>query len=547
MSTKIVSSRIPQTRRDAIAELTKYTSRLREGHIIPPPKKDSVANTDFNLSFLLRREFSWKNPKWIPYTKAEGRLPVGSLYMLINQGWKVGVMCWVVVIQIYTNLGRVSLAEDAYRSIRNDTANETGTSPTSSKYNHRLILDAMLWLYAYTSNAMKFKQTWQYMVSLEMDFCGSCYAAAATLFQKCGLENQTKNILRYCIANEVTILGKMFVPFFSMVRSGDDVRKTCLMYTGLVKQSLGNDHISAVLLSITKGVVDREWNSNSESDLKDGIESVISVLLDHTSEVMVRSVELWIDSFQVCAGNKDAFNVLFDLLKSNHQTDIDTEDISAWHNILRACVKANCIPTAETSFSQIATPGPSAYSDLIGLYVNNKIFGKITQLWKSMSVEPNRLCYSLYIQACGDKCSSPSDLYLRLGELLFEQATDRDLPSGDLFMFAMMMRLYVKAGDARKARLLERLRVSTGTPKGKLYRTFFREVSPGPTPSSQFVWLPLSDEKEPSDEEMKQSEESQDDELPDDSDDLLTSEIMLRRARIRKLAWSSSQGSHSSD
>eukprot|EP01060_Flectonema_neradi_P015253 TRINITY_DN21915_c0_g1_i2.p1 TRINITY_DN21915_c0_g1~~TRINITY_DN21915_c0_g1_i2.p1 ORF type:complete len:546 (+),score=102.93 TRINITY_DN21915_c0_g1_i2:45-1682(+) len=539
---------VPQavTRGDAISEFTKYTNRLRDGHQIPPPSKNSVANTDFNIALVLRREFLWKHPRWIPYTKAEGRLPVGSLHMLSNQGWKVGVLCWAAVIQIFAELGKVRLAEDAYRNMIKGTGSDKRLLLTS-KHNHKIVLEAMLWLYTHSKQITKFKQTWQYMASLELDFCPSCYAAAATIFQRCGLEKQARNTLHFCIGRDIPLTGMFFAPFFRMVRSADDVRKIGLMYAGLVDAPLKAIHVSEALAAITELASNSEWSLEKETEFKKEIASVIEALSQHTSQAAVKDVEQWVGAFQSCAGNEQVFLVLFGLLQEHslHFGDPDPAETSSWHNILRACVRVNCIPTAELAFSRIANPGAAAYADLIGLYKTAKRIGRITQLWKSMEIEPNRLCYSLYIEACGDQCGSSNDLYVKLGELLFQQATDRNLSSGDLFMFAMMMRLYLKAGDARKARLLERHRINTGTPKGKHYQAFFRQVSPGPL--AQSVWIPISNEKEPTAEEISLSEQLQDDGLsddPNDIDDIDKSEITLRRERIRKLAWSTPTNRH---
>ncbi|KAJ9466202.1 hypothetical protein DIPPA_00829 [Diplonema papillatum] len=569
---------------------------LRDGYA-PPPPYGPAADQDQSLASALKREFLWRHPKWVPYTEAEERLPVGCLFALRAAGWHVGEHCWAAAIAIHNSMGNVKKAEQTFRAMQRD-ADITPTSTSFSK---------LLWAYALKGDRDKFKYTYQAAAGRGIALGPDVWAALMTLFQQLGLEDRVWDTFRYVVWKRKELRsGRVFAPLFFMAKAPPDVRRVLMLMRAFSRGVwIMKYHFSYALTAVV-GHTAKGGSAAAALGIRDAATAVADLFIAELgprelSERIVQDLRQWVLAFQHVAGDSSFFDELLaaysDVLSKNlpyvppaelshpHRRVTHpsapppgqcTLHGNAWINVLRFCVNIGATRNAEVAFSLLNEPKPSSYALLLSAYVADGSFAKVRALWTRMQdrgVHPNRTACSLFLQACGDRCSSSSDMFVLLAERVFQDAVDRGLHKGDVHMWAMLMRVYSKAGDARKARALERTRKYLNEPKGKLFAGYFRDVSPGPTPAASQVWEPLGlDEAQPPEATEGEEALEQEQEADPEAEPVHTVVLPLspwqqkfesegalavpyhseadsmaeRRTRVRKLAWTPPCASRSS-
>ena len=444
---------------------------------------------DKGLATVLVRQFLRVHPRWVPYTKAEDRLVLGCLLALLKQGWHVREYAWAAAVKIYGSVGLVDGAEQAFRMMVRDG----GVKPTS------ISLMALMGAYASKGKAEKMEAIWRYTAANSLDLSWQAYYHLGLFFALTNQRTQAWDTVRYVIAKGITLNPKLFAPTFRVAQSVSDLRRSVALMQAVDLPQFSSRHVSYAFEGLACACLASD--TRTPEDLTVQIAEAVALfktVMDADKRHVLHQAGTWVLGLCAVAGDVHYFESLLDACKKV-VTDLPSK---SFIRLLRTCVNAGSVLNTVKTFKLIPDPKASVFADVLGLYVKRKDFEGVTTVWGDMQargVQPSVLCYSLYLQACGDRAGSTDDRFVRLSEDLFARAIDRFRT--DLFLWAMQMRMYAKVSDARKARKLERLRNVVGAPKGKLYSSYFRMVSPGPTPAGRQRWEPLdaSDDRPPED------------------------------------------------
>ena len=435
---------------------------------------------DTYLGTVLSREFIMKEPVWRPHSKHEARLPVSFLHHAKKVGWNVDHLSWARAMDVYASLHKPDLAEQAFRLMIHQNITPCG-----------MVVAALMNAYALVGNLKAVRCAWRYAVANGIKLDHHVYRSLVYGFLRCGLKERAWDVVRYIIARGIYLDRRLASAYLQACGSVDELRKVVTVFRLCSKGPFGQRHYAASLEGITlHAVADSVSVEEYIADVKEVLEEWTQC--EDSAVQVLRELKTWRSGLKIASRDVHLFDALLALCKE--WTAFTTDNI--FISVMNVATH-KCIPNAVKALALIPTPKASAYAALLSAYTIKKDYDNVRELWLEMmsrDVVPNALCFALHIQACGDRAGSSDDAFSRTAEALFVQALETC--KDDLYLWAMQMRVFYLVADAAKARTLDRLRKTLSLPKGKLYASYFRSVSPGPTPFASQKWTALENEVE---------------------------------------------------
>eukprot|EP01062_Namystynia_karyoxenos_P023408 TRINITY_DN19041_c0_g1_i1.p1 TRINITY_DN19041_c0_g1~~TRINITY_DN19041_c0_g1_i1.p1 ORF type:complete len:599 (+),score=164.96 TRINITY_DN19041_c0_g1_i1:45-1799(+) len=456
---------------------------FRDGDI-PDPPAERWTQEDAKLAHLLLRELCWRRPLWAPHTAGEEKLPTGTVLGLRKRGWHVGERTWSAAIRVHASLGHAEHAAATFGLMQRLGGHD---NPSAWAFN------ALLGGYAAVGDIRGTEVVWKRMHATRVSHTSNSFGAVALCHAQRGEVQEAWDVLRRMHVVGLPPSGQVYLALLSVCGDAAGLRRA-LALAECDEVRLRSVHAACGLASVAAGALQRGGPRCVGAELRS---AAAALRRQPHASCRVAEAQQWERTLRGCAADLAALREAAGAMRDVCGDDADPGTESTWLGALRSAAAGAAPAVGEAAFAGLQRPrSPLAWGLLLESYAARGDFAGASDVWHRMRGErvlPSRRAVGAYLAACGDRCGSGADAFVRAAEAAFSDALDAGLCDGDLWLWAMMMRVLCRAGDASRARGLERLRRELQAPRGGLYLRYFRQVSPGPTPRGTQRWEELDE------------------------------------------------------